>query len=192
MADGGSAHDLQTGGGEVGTCTSCRKSCALLRSGNTHQHGPRHKPCSGSGKAPAAGSRRPAPLRSVQRDASPSSSLDISSQVPLTLSASDDSAPIDHPRRAAPILKRIPRGARPEAANVLQRLLGSVVGHASDIANWTRLLGFASACLVQPGRGGKSRNFTTLVNRQIRAYDGHGDVGVGADQGRARNNRVGV
>ena len=68
---------------------------------------------------------------------------------------------------------------------MLQRLLVDVVRQEDDTVSWTRLLGFTSACLVVPGRGGKSRNFTTLVNRQIRSYDGPVGVTMGADQGRA-------
>jgi len=184
MADSSSTQE-QNSCGEIGTCATCRKACALLRSGNTHQHGPRNKPCPGSGKPPAAGSRRPAPPRSTPRDASPANSLDTSTQVLITPHASDYSAPIDHPKRGAPLLKRIPRGARQEAGNMLQRLLVDVVRQEDDTVSWTRLLGFTSACLVVPGRGGKSRNFTTLVNRQIRSYDGPVGVTMGADQGRA-------
>ena len=53
MADSSSTQE-QTSCGEIGTCATCRKACALLRSGNTHQHGPRNKPCPGSGKPPCS------------------------------------------------------------------------------------------------------------------------------------------
>ena len=60
--------------GSVGACVHCRKNCALVRSGFVHQHGPRGKPCPGSGQLPVQGSRRPALPRVGPRDASPSTS----------------------------------------------------------------------------------------------------------------------
>ena len=189
----GSASSVGAVEGEIGFCAQCQKSCALLRSGLVHQHGPRGKPCSGSGREAAPGSRRPAPLRANLRDTSPSSSQDNSSQDFFMTARNDGSTdtgrPISHPRRNIPILKRIPRGARTEAATALQQLLSDVVKDANNIVTWERLLGFAPACLAQPGRGGKSRNLTTLVNRQIRAYDGHTDIGIGIDKANVRKIR---
>jgi len=69
-----------------------------------------------------------------------------------------------------PTLKRIPRGARAEAAKTLQGLLRGVKNDVSNEAAWWRLLAFAPTCLAQPGRGGKSRNLTTMVLRQVRAF----------------------
>ena len=178
--------------GEIGDCAHCRKSCALLRSGLIHQHGPRKNPCSGSGREAAPGSRRPASLRTNLRESLlPSSSQDNSAQdlFPTSNDTSDAGKPIGHPSRHVPILKRIPRGARTEAANTLQQLLNNVVDDVSNNRSWTRLFGFAPTCLAQPGRGGKSRNLTTLVNRQIRAYDAQTDIDVGVDRGKVKKIR---
>ena len=96
---------------------------------------------------------------------------------------------ISHPRRNLPILKRIPRGSRTEAATVLHQLLGDVSKDVGNTGAWKRLLGFAPACLTQPGRGGRSHNLTTIVNRQIRGYDGQIDSGIGSDHCKARKMR---
>ena len=39
---------------------------------------------------------------------------------------------------------------------------------SSSSFSWSKLLGFPSACLSKPNRGGKSRNLTTLVTNFIR------------------------
>jgi hypothetical protein len=80
-------------------------------------------------------------------------------------------AVVKHPPRNTQILKRIPKGARPAAANLLQKVIRDVVLHPSSTACWTKLLGYSSACLVKPNRGGKSRNLTTTIVKQVREYD---------------------
>jgi len=75
-----------------------------------------------------------------------------------------------HPARA-PILKRIPKGARTAAGNLLQKLIRDVLQCPSSTTNWSKLLGFSSSCLVKPIRGGKSRNLTTAIVKQMRQYE---------------------
>jgi len=70
-------------------------------------------------------------------------------------------------------LKRIPKGARPVAANLLQKLIRDVLLHSSSSASWSKF-GFPSARLAKPNRGGKSRNLTTLVINQITQYENVG------------------
>ncbi|HSN24205.1 MAG TPA: hypothetical protein VLS45_08585, partial [Methylomicrobium sp.] len=76
-----------------------------------------------------------------------------------------------HPQRNSQILKRIPKGARPAAANLLQKLIRDVLQHPSSSSHWSKLLGFSSHCLAKPSRGGKSRNLTTQIVKQIRQYE---------------------
>jgi len=81
-----------------------------------------------------------------------------------------------HPPRRK-ILKRIPKGARPAAANLLQKLINDVLRHSSSsssplsLSSRSRLLGYSTSCLVKPARGGKSRNLTTSVVNQLRQYE---------------------
>jgi hypothetical protein len=60
---------------------------------------------------------------------------------------------------------------RPVASLVLQRLVQNVLREPNNPTHWNLLLNFAPACFSRPGRGGKSRNLTTLVKRQIEAFD---------------------
>jgi hypothetical protein len=69
------------------------------------------------------------------------------------------------------ILKHIPKGARPAAANLLYKLISEVILHPSSLASWSKLLGFSPACFVKPYRGGKSRNLTTTIVKLIREYE---------------------
>ena len=146
-AEGGSGRppvvaSLVDTGSELGTCSICRKSCALLKSGLIHQHGPRTKPCLGSGKRPLAGSRRPAPKPSAEVQHVPST-LAPDNDSPNDSSSQDlfvsfhtpppQASSIGHPVRRAPILRRIPKGARPEASRVLGGLLREIVKDVEDI-----------------------------------------------------------
>ena len=86
---------------------------------------------------------------------------------------------LDHPRAAAPTLKRIPKGARADASRVLQGLLRDITRDTENTETWIRLFKFAPACLKQPGHGGKSRNLTTAVKKQIQAFsDRHPRQGI--------------
>ncbi len=72
-------------------------------------------------------------------------------------------------------LKRIPKGARGEAAKALLQSITSVLRDPSSKPAWLNLFDFAPSCFVKPGRGGKSRNLTTKIIQQIRAYE-HGEI----------------
>jgi hypothetical protein len=80
------------------------------------------------------------------------------------------STTVQHPAYRGQILKRIPKGARPAAANLLQKLIRDVLLHSSSCSSWSKLLGFPSFCLSKQNRGGKSRNLTTLIVKQIHQY----------------------
>jgi len=45
-----------------------------------------------------------------------------------------------------------------------------VMAKPECVVGWTRLLGFTSGCLGMPDRGGKNRNLTAAVLRQISSY----------------------
>jgi len=77
--------------------------------------------------------------------------------------------------RNSGILKRIPKGARLAATNLLSKLIHDILQHPLYTSSWSKILGFPSACLVKPLQGGKSRNLTTQIVKQIYEYD-HGVV----------------
>ena len=82
-----------------------------------------------------------------------------------------DTTSFDLPRPSGGILKWIPKGARLAASNVLIKLLQAVTSRPDDVVAWRRLLGVAGVALVKPERGGKSRNFTSLVLKQLHSYE---------------------
>ena len=75
------------------------------------------------------------------------------------------------PSQSSQTLKRIPKGARAQASSLLTRLIRDVLSNVNDLRPWVRLLNFSHSCFACPARGGRSRNLTTLVIRQIAAFD---------------------
>ena len=93
---------------------------------------------------------------------------------PLSGSSStthDSQDVIQHPARNSSLLKRIPKHARIAASSLLLKLINDVLQHPESTACWSRLLGFALGCLSKPSRGGKSRNLTTAIIKQIQQYE---------------------
>ena len=86
-------------------------------------------------------------------------------------SSSTPTPSVSHPTCGAPLLKRLPKGVRPGALSVLHRLIQNVVRDPQNADHRGRLFSFAPACFARRSRGGKSRNLTSLVKRQIEAFD---------------------
>jgi hypothetical protein len=148
-----------------------------IKDGTIHKHGPRDDPCSGSHQPPLPDSVRPANIRSdlqsTSSDSPPASTTNVAS-VTVTTSTSHEASPaadsIQHPVRSGPILQRIPKNARVHVGNLALKLINDVIQHPSSATCWSRLLGFPSACLAKPSRGGKSRNLTTAIINQVQQY----------------------
>ena len=146
-----------------------------MKDGTVHNHGPRSKLCSGSHQPPLPDSiqqRRSAPVlvdamdavSTAQEAATPTRQLP---SVPASIVSV-----VSHPCcNNGDILKRIPKGARSAAANLLSKLIRDVLQHPLSTSSWSKLLGFSSACLAKPSRGGKSRNLTTQIVKQLSQYD---------------------
>ena len=60
---------------------------------------------------------------------------------------------------------------RAAAAILLTKLINAILQQPSSSSAWTRLLNFSGACLARPIRGGKSRNLTTLIVKQLRQFE---------------------
>ena len=137
--------------------------------GLLHTHGPHKNRCKGSGSRPLAG------FQHATSSQSHSTRVDLSAEIPPSVvnstSTPSDVDAVNYPPRNLHILKRIPKGARPAATNLLQKLINDVVLHPMSSESWSKLFGFSSACFVKPLRGGKSRNLTTSIVKQIREYD---------------------
>ena len=153
----------------------CRRArIKLVRSsGLLRRHGRQDNPCTGHNLSPVTGSFVPAVSGPTTTRAAFQASADDTS-VDLFDSSSSTPTPtpsVSHPTRGAPILKRLPKGVRLRASTVLQRLIQNVVRDPQNADHWGRLFSFTPACFARPSRGGKSRNLTSLVKRQIEAFD---------------------
>ena len=149
-----------------------------MKDGTVHKHGPRNKPCSGSHQPPLSDSVQIRQSTSATATAAAgSASPEDTTRAPQLSPVSASSATaIGHPLcNNSSLLKRIPKGARPAAANLLLKLNRDVLQHPLLTSSWSKLLGFSSACLAKPSRGGKSRNLTTQIVKQIFQYE-HGVV----------------
>jgi hypothetical protein len=88
------------------------------------------------------------------------SSTTIEASKPPALSSPEDAVVIQRSGNNSSILKSIPKGARPAAANLLTKLIHAVLHLPASSSNWSRLFDFSSAYLAKPNRGGKSRTVT--------------------------------
>ena len=169
---------------EIGTCGVCdNDQIGVIRStGRLRKHGPRSAPCTGYNSLPVEGSVRlrdtrasssadyndPGETINETSDNGPVESTNLDDT--LTDDSESSSGPFAHPiKPSRPILKRIPKGVRGAAASLLNVLITAVLENRTSLKAWSRLLGFAS-CLSNPPRGGRSRNLTTLLLRQIESY----------------------
>jgi len=166
--------------GQTGSCSVCRRNGihVVNKTGLLRNHGPHGNKCKGSRSRPFPGSQQSAQPRQDSADQSQTSAADTLTAASVnvtsstqTQSAASQSDVLQHPPRNIHILKRIPKGARLAAANLLQKLIHDVLQHPTSTASWSRLLGFSGACLVKPTRGGKSRNLTTTIVKQVRQYE---------------------
>ena len=165
-----------------GICRVCFATRQLHnKDGTIHRHGPRDNPCTGSHQLPLSDSVRSANI-GVRFDI-PATSLDsfsatsaAVSQAPVTSVLHEarhqsSSECMQHPVRSGSVLKRIPKNARVHVGNLLLKLVNDILQHPSSITSWSRLIGFPYACLVKPQHGGKSRNLTSAIIKQVQQYE---------------------
>ena len=167
----------------TGTCSVCgREDLHIVNStGLLRHHGPCGNECKGSRSRPLLGSLKPVHQSQLQI-LSIKPNANFSQPTSTAVSAVPDAAPlpgssstthdsqdvIQHPARNSSLLKRIPKHARIAASSLLLKLINDVLQHPESTACWSRLLGFDSECLSKPSRGGKSRNLTIVIIKQIR------------------------
>jgi len=162
------------GGAHTGTCTVCpRHGIRIIAATRLlFRHGHHNCPCEGYNKPPLN--------TGFQISQMQQSTTAHSKEVPLDETNTDDSRDLFadstqlpetallHPQCSWPILKQIPRGARPTSADSLIRLLSDIIGDPDDVTCWEKLINFPSRGFKRPGRGGKSRDLTSLVIKQMR------------------------
>jgi len=145
-----------------------------------HKHGPRDNPCSGSHQPPQPDSVRSVNIQSLRQSTS-SIGANVASSPTCINSATDEvnhsislnSDVIQHPVCSGPIRKRIPiKSVRVHVGNLVVKLINDVISHRTSVTCWSRLyIGFPSACLAKPSRGGKSRNPTSQIINQVQQYE---------------------
>ena len=159
-----------------GTCPVCKIAniCLIAKSGTLRKHGHsgNNSACPGSYGPP----KHFVPASDVDSQRDPE-------QRPFQHNVDDDHSAVSVQEdfnnfiirlssgsSSSPILKWIPKGARVAASTLLSKLIQAILDAPDDIKGWKRFLGFASACFAKPSRGGKSRNLTKSVLRQIASY----------------------
>ena len=71
-----------------------------------------------------------------------------------------------HPKPEGPIIKHIPKSARPACCSTLTAILNNIVHNNRDLPAWNKLLNFASDVLLNPPRdGGRSGVAQCIKNR---------------------------
>lgn len=169
-------HDLQppVKTSQTGTCTVCKRDGlhVVNTTGLLRTHGPRGNECRGSRCRPVQQLQQSTTQpTSPQQTVNPSPINNATQATATVTSTPAHTETANHPPVNSQILKRIPKGARPAVSNLLHKIVQDVLLHPTSTECWSRLFGFSSACLVKPGRGGKSRNLTTSVVKQVRQYE---------------------
>ena len=137
-----------------------------------YRHGPHQSPCARSGRPPSdAGpfgivtSLQPGPpgaTASSQPDPS-QGHLHSGSQVESTEIDGGASMAFAHPALFGPVLKHIPKAARPACSTHLTTLLTRVTDNPSEVTLWSDLLSFGSRVLYKPTWGGRRHNLANAI-----------------------------
>ena len=133
-----------------GLCSVCRATRQLhLKDGTLHRHGPRDNPCPGSNKLPLSILQNlPGPSGQSQ----PSVSASGSQPVPPAQSSSNTQS-VSWSPPSSPLIKHIPKSARPACASHLAKLLRAVIAQQGISKNWLAVikLGFLHSRCPQTG-----------------------------------------
>jgi len=164
----------------TGSCPVCGEGdiCLITSTGALRKHGHKHgRPaCTGSYGLPVdngvegAGRGIPAAPGRRQLQDTAGGGATVGGSKEIETETAGETEDLIGARPPEGILKWIPKGARGEAAALLQKLLTRVNTHPSDLTGWRDLLGFPNGCLAKPKRGGKARNLTKIVLKAISTY----------------------
>jgi hypothetical protein len=177
-----------------GVCSVCKAVRQLhLKDNTVHRHGPRNNPCAGSDKPPLTMSnvppgQRPATPTVLNAPAGPLSPTLTVSNIPAgqpaaapimpnsppaqpTVSSTSSGQPyFSYARPTAPLLKHIPRSARPACCTHFSKTLRCVTSHPDDLTAWRNLLESGMKLLSIPHRGGKRHNLANIIKSRISAF----------------------
>ena len=71
-----------------------------------------------------------------------------------------------HPSVDIPIIKHIPKSARPACSNALSGILNIIPKPNAEISAWTRLFNFGLSMLGKPLRGRKRHNLSSIIKKR--------------------------
>ena len=153
-----------------GVCSVCFATRQLhLKDGTVHKHGPRDNPCLGSHKLPLSNTDIPGtPAVDVgAASISQPHSLAVGAQPP-TGNEPPSAYWNPHP---IPIIKHIPKSARPACATHLAHLFRQVAAHPDVEQHWLAIINWARQVLCSPKRGGKRHNVANVIKKRIDKLD---------------------
>jgi len=149
-----------------GTCSYCYAVASILKDGTVHVHGPHKQPCPGSRKLPLSDTPAYPLVTPTDSQTIPHTYIPvISSQLPSSNSTSQ-SLSFDHPSVNFPIIKHIPKSARPACCTALSRILHRISQSPDDLNAWSSLLGFGTCIFARPARGGKRHNLSAVIKKR--------------------------
>ena len=74
---------------------------------------------------------------------------------------------VSHPNLPGPVLKHIPKSARPACCSALTDILLGITRNNRDVNLWDKLLHFAPTILLNPPKVGSQVNVTDVIKRRI-------------------------
>ena len=152
---------------ERAECPVCHRFFVVSASGHLRAHGPRSNRCPGSHSV-VGGASHSQPSVVSQSSSSPRGSARDGSPSPPS---SPSPVPFLPLQPGVPIVRRLPKASRRQAASSFRSLLEEVV-RDNSLPSWERLLSFAPRCLFSPSRGGKRWSLATQLNKQIASEAG--------------------
>ena len=167
----------QTANKSSGECSECHEIRQLhIKDGTVHRHGPRSKPCAGSGKPPCQGNDLTSNSTSHSNIDTSTASLATSTQLQSNEQTSanvdqphSDVSRFSHPSDITSIIKHIPKSARPSCAKMVTSILKDISLNVDDLRPWSALFSFANDILSRPTRGGKRHNLASIIKRRTAA-----------------------
>src|SRR5215469_3210912 len=174
-----------------GICSVCFQTHQLhLKDRTLLVHGPRSAPCSGSNKPPlfSARSHQNLPACTSSNSSPPLGNSGPSNAVPPLIAqelssvdtnsssflVSDNSTHVEitHPVTIPPLIKHIPKAARPACCSALGNILRKIINDPNDIKEWNNLHSFVPSVLYNPPKVGAKSNLTSLIKNRINSMSG--------------------
>ena len=162
---------------DSGTCSVCGLSFKIhLSSGTIHKHGPKAKPCEGSGLPPGdvdsastCVSGHTSQSSAIHSQAQANSQPTVTSDHPGVISC-------EHPVTSRAQVKRVPKAARLACCEHLNKLIDAIIATPNNVQHWNHLFNFAPIILTKPVRGGKSHNLSSIITHRVNAWSGDGEI----------------